>query len=301
MVVGLDYRDAALSVHDLLQELKTHPRMRAILEGGERVAWGAKTIPEGGFVALPQQLLGAGAAARRRRRRARERAGAEGDPLRDRVGPARGRGGVAARCEGRRLGCRYDEALRSSFVWRDLRRCGTCGSRSRAGSGAGSALVGLGDGRRRGASRAATAPTERDDEQTILHDRPRGRVPRARREADVRQALVGLPLRATGRATTSRATCGVATRVPRRARPSSGRGCARRRSTRSEPGEDGLVEVEVAPVELRPVRCDHGQGRPADPARGRLGARVHAHVTQVSATACVPAPAPDLRRCLPPP
>ena len=54
-MVGLDYRDAALSVHDLLQELKTHPRIRPILEGGERVAWGAKTIPEGGFVALPQR------------------------------------------------------------------------------------------------------------------------------------------------------------------------------------------------------------------------------------------------------
>ena len=56
MVVGLDYRDAELSVHDLLQELKTHPRIRQILEGGERVEWGAKTIPEGGFVALPKRL-----------------------------------------------------------------------------------------------------------------------------------------------------------------------------------------------------------------------------------------------------
>ena len=56
MVVGLDYRDAELSVHDLLQELKTHPRIRRILDGGERVQWGAKTIPEGGFVALPSRF-----------------------------------------------------------------------------------------------------------------------------------------------------------------------------------------------------------------------------------------------------
>ena len=54
LVVGLDYRDAALSVHDLLQELKTHPLVRGVLDGGERVGWGAKTIPEGGFVALPR-------------------------------------------------------------------------------------------------------------------------------------------------------------------------------------------------------------------------------------------------------
>ena len=56
MVVGLDYTDATLSVHDLLQELKTHPLVRPLLHGGKRVAWGAKTIPEGGFQALPDRL-----------------------------------------------------------------------------------------------------------------------------------------------------------------------------------------------------------------------------------------------------
>ena len=49
MVVGLDYADATVSVHDLLQELKGHPFVRGMLEGGKRVAWGAKTIP-GGFL-----------------------------------------------------------------------------------------------------------------------------------------------------------------------------------------------------------------------------------------------------------
>src|SRR5439155_605982 len=56
MVVGLDYRDVELSVHDLLQELKTHRLVRRLLEGGERIAWGAKTIPEGGFLSLPKRL-----------------------------------------------------------------------------------------------------------------------------------------------------------------------------------------------------------------------------------------------------
>jgi electron-transferring-flavoprotein dehydrogenase len=56
MVIGLDYRDVEISAHDLLQELKTHPRIRKMLEGGERVAWGAKTIPSGGFHSLPSQL-----------------------------------------------------------------------------------------------------------------------------------------------------------------------------------------------------------------------------------------------------
>jgi electron-transferring-flavoprotein dehydrogenase len=56
MVVGLDYRDVELSAHDLLQELKTHPKIRKLLAGGERVAWGAKTIPSGGYHSLPSRL-----------------------------------------------------------------------------------------------------------------------------------------------------------------------------------------------------------------------------------------------------
>jgi electron-transferring-flavoprotein dehydrogenase len=56
MVVGLDYRDTSLSVHDLLQELKTHPKIRTLLQGGERIEWGAKTIPSGGFRSLPRRL-----------------------------------------------------------------------------------------------------------------------------------------------------------------------------------------------------------------------------------------------------
>jgi electron-transferring-flavoprotein dehydrogenase len=56
MVVGLDYRDVEVSPHDLLQELKTHPKIRKLLEGGERIEWGAKTIPSGGFHAMPSRL-----------------------------------------------------------------------------------------------------------------------------------------------------------------------------------------------------------------------------------------------------
>jgi electron-transferring-flavoprotein dehydrogenase len=56
MVVGLDYRDVEISPHDLLQELKTHPKIRKLLDGGERIEWGAKTIPSGGFHSLPKRL-----------------------------------------------------------------------------------------------------------------------------------------------------------------------------------------------------------------------------------------------------
>jgi electron-transferring-flavoprotein dehydrogenase len=53
-VVGLDYADLTLSVHDILQQFKLHPRIRGILEGGRRISWGAKAIPEGGYWAMPQ-------------------------------------------------------------------------------------------------------------------------------------------------------------------------------------------------------------------------------------------------------
>ena len=60
IVVGLDYRDAGLDVHVLLQRLKSHPLFRPYLEGGEMVEWGAKTIPEGGYYALPTRRSGDG-------------------------------------------------------------------------------------------------------------------------------------------------------------------------------------------------------------------------------------------------
>jgi electron-transferring-flavoprotein dehydrogenase len=53
-VVGLDYTDATVSGHDLLQLFKQSALVRKILDGGERVAWGAKAIPEGGYWAMPK-------------------------------------------------------------------------------------------------------------------------------------------------------------------------------------------------------------------------------------------------------
>jgi electron-transferring-flavoprotein dehydrogenase len=61
LVVGLDYKDTTTDVHVLLQRLKQHPLFRPYLEGGEMVEWGAKTIPEGGFYALPKRRHGDGA------------------------------------------------------------------------------------------------------------------------------------------------------------------------------------------------------------------------------------------------
>ncbi|MDQ3557258.1 MAG: 4Fe-4S dicluster domain-containing protein [Gemmatimonadota bacterium] len=60
LVVGLDYRQTTLDVHQLLQKMKTHPFFREYLEGGEMTEWGAKTIPEGGYFSLPERRSGDG-------------------------------------------------------------------------------------------------------------------------------------------------------------------------------------------------------------------------------------------------
>src|SRR2546421_7240530 len=56
-VIDLEYADATTSAHDLLQQFKTHPLVREILQGGERVAWGAKAIPAGGYWAMPKLTM----------------------------------------------------------------------------------------------------------------------------------------------------------------------------------------------------------------------------------------------------
>jgi electron-transferring-flavoprotein dehydrogenase len=53
-VIDLEYADATTSAHDLLQQFKMHPLVRGILEGGERVAWGAKALPGGGYWSMPK-------------------------------------------------------------------------------------------------------------------------------------------------------------------------------------------------------------------------------------------------------
>jgi electron-transferring-flavoprotein dehydrogenase len=132
MVVGLDYRDASLSVHDLLQELKTHPKVREMLEGGERLEWGAKTIPGGGLYSLPKRLhapgllmcgdgagmvnvptlkgihyaIESGRLAAETTFAALKRQGTGG-------APGAGDGDLSDLSD-------YDDRIRSSFIWRDL-------------------------------------------------------------------------------------------------------------------------------------------------------------------------------------
>ena len=53
LVVGLDYRDPLFQPFDAFQRLKAHPEVRALLTGGEALAYGARAIAAGGAQALP--------------------------------------------------------------------------------------------------------------------------------------------------------------------------------------------------------------------------------------------------------
>ena len=172
MVVGLDYRDVELSVHDLLQELKMHPLVRKILEGGERVAWGAKTIPEGGFVSLPRRLHAPGLLI------CGDGAGLVNVPALKGIHYAVESGRLAAEAAfaalqpgatpWRRGALQpYDDSLRESFVWEDLRRVRNMRQAFGRGFWLGGAMAGAMTASR-GAFPPGDARTEPDADQELI-------------------------------------------------------------------------------------------------------------------------------------
>jgi len=170
MVVGLDYRDTELSVHDLLQELKTHPRMKRILDGGERVQWGAKTIPEGGFVALPSRFHAPGLLL------CGDGVGLVNVPALKGIHYAVESGRLAAEAAWRTLArgasarealASYDASLRESFIWRDLQEVRNMRQAFGRGFYLGGALAGAMTASK-GRFPPGDAPTERDADQSLI-------------------------------------------------------------------------------------------------------------------------------------
>ncbi len=56
-VVGLDYQDPNFVPFEAFQQFKHHPKIKALLEGGEILSSGARTIIEGGFQSLPKMEM----------------------------------------------------------------------------------------------------------------------------------------------------------------------------------------------------------------------------------------------------
>jgi electron-transferring-flavoprotein dehydrogenase len=59
-VVGLGYTNPYLSPYEEFQRYKTHPAIRSFLEGGKRVAYGARAITAGGLQSLPELVFPGG-------------------------------------------------------------------------------------------------------------------------------------------------------------------------------------------------------------------------------------------------
>jgi electron-transferring-flavoprotein dehydrogenase len=172
MVVGLDYRDAEVSVHDLLQELKTHHLVREILEGGERVAWGAKTIPEGGLLSVPRRLHAPGLLI------TGDGGGLVNVPALKGIHYAIESGRLAAEAALRALGpgetpwtpgalASSDASLREGFVWKDLQEVRNMRQAFGRGFWLGGALAGMMTATK-GKLPPGNARTERDADQELI-------------------------------------------------------------------------------------------------------------------------------------
>jgi electron-transferring-flavoprotein dehydrogenase len=59
-VVGLGYSNPYLSPYEEFQRYKTHPAIRPFLEGGKRLAYGARAISAGGLQSLPKLVFPGG-------------------------------------------------------------------------------------------------------------------------------------------------------------------------------------------------------------------------------------------------
>ena len=60
-VVGLDYDNPHLHPFEEMQRFKTHPKIRPLLEGGKRIAYGARALNEGGLQSIPKLVFPGGA------------------------------------------------------------------------------------------------------------------------------------------------------------------------------------------------------------------------------------------------
>ena len=56
-VIGLDYQNPHLSLFDEFQKFKTHKAIKKMLEGGKRIAYGARALIEGGIQSLPKMYM----------------------------------------------------------------------------------------------------------------------------------------------------------------------------------------------------------------------------------------------------
>ena len=281
MVIGLDYTDATLSVHDLLQELKSHSFVRPILEGGTRVAWGAKTIPEGGLLALPDRLhfpggmiVGDGAGlvnvpALKGIHYAMRSGMLAAETALDAVRP-----GQTAWTPGALEG--YDRALREDYVWKDLERVATCAPPSPRASSAGRSRAGSRSTRSASLPRK-DRPLEADADVPVVVGNRSARYPAPDGELTF-DSLSSVYL--SGNKTRDDAPSHIRVRrtVAREVAEAWVHMCPHR-CTRSAGVEDGQATVDLTPSNCVQCGAISAKGGRLTPARGWLRPRVLGHVS----------------------
>ena len=279
-VAGLEARDVEFSVHDVLQELKTHKLVRKILAGGERIAWGAKTITEGGYHALPKRFHAPGLLL------AGEGAGLVNVPTLKGIHYAIESGIMAAEAAFRSLQRgesptrhgvfdSYDDELRSSYVVKDLhevrnmRQAFDKGFLRRAARARRVMTV----------TKGKLPPWDLHSEANAAHSLIR--TGRAARYPKPDGKLTFDKLSSvflSGNRTRDDQPNHIRVQRQRPQGPRRGLGehvpGARLRDRRR--GGRRPRPRRGEPVQLRPVRRDLREGRPPHPARGRLRPRVHA-------------------------
>lgn len=120
-VVHLNYRNPYLNPYQEFQRFKTHPLIAGLLAGGKRVAYGARSITEGGIQALPELAFPGGALTGCA-------AGFVNVPRIKGIHNAMKSGMLAAEAAHAALGqgrstdllADYPASLRASWVWQDL-------------------------------------------------------------------------------------------------------------------------------------------------------------------------------------
>ncbi|WP_374328409.1 electron transfer flavoprotein-ubiquinone oxidoreductase [Azonexus sp.] len=122
-VVGLGYQNPHLSPYEEFQRFKTHPAIRPFLEGGKRIAYGARALVAGGLQSLPETVFPGGVlvgddagflnAAR-----------IKGSHCALKTGALAAEACFAALCEGRQrdILAAYPESFRQSWLYDELHR-----------------------------------------------------------------------------------------------------------------------------------------------------------------------------------
>ena len=122
-IVDLNYKNPYLFPYMEFQRFKHHPKIKALLDGGRRVAYGARAVTKGGFQSIPQvsfpggALLGCSAGlVNLPRIKGNHNAMHSGIEAAEAAAAAIAQGRAGDRLE------RYDAALKSGPVGKDLKR-----------------------------------------------------------------------------------------------------------------------------------------------------------------------------------